>query len=390
MPNCRHLGRRRARLLTASQLIEPRSELSVTGFALAMRVGHKMGLHRTGAEPHIPFFEQEMRLRVWWQLRGRESQARRTALGLPLSYQADFGDVRMPLNVNDADLHPRMEGPPTVEHTGPAEMLYCLMKYEFAHWIRTSPTVSTSVHANPQDLITSTSTDAMRRKRQALAELDPGYRNKYVRKCNKSIPLHHLSATVVDLTVHRMRFWCYHPRHQPEDGKRMSRADQDTVFESSVRMLQLDYEMATVPYSAHLLEHMMARTQVDALVYMMNELRLRVSGDLVRTAWSLVERLYGDYPDLLQDDGKFYTALADLTLEGWEARRRELRACGNEVAVPRFIELLQVARGKAGAGSVDDGQPAAIGGMALEGEPSLGMAHDDPFDWEYWNEFLHL
>ncbi|KAJ9350150.1 transcriptional regulator family: Fungal Specific TF [Paecilomyces variotii] len=325
-------------------LLDYRSDASVTLTGLAIRIGHKMGLHRTGTDSKTPFFEEEMRVRIWWKIRCLDSRSRRLVLGLPPS-RAEFGDIRMPLNINDAELHPCMASRPAVEHTGATEMLYCLMKYEVAHWMRTSPTLA-AYSVNPLDMVKSTSLEAMTTKRKALAEIRQIYENKYIRYCDLTIPLHHLSATVGRLFIYRTVFSCLHPRNQPEGGRLMSQADQDEVFESSVQVLQLGYEVRRTPFSAHLLELQAAKTQVDALVYMVSELRQRVSGDLVRTAWVLVERMYKDYPDLLQDDSKFSTGLADLTLEAWDVRWRELQR-HREVAVPEFIGLLQAARGKA-------------------------------------------
>ncbi|KAJ9299966.1 transcriptional regulator family: Fungal Specific TF [Paecilomyces variotii] len=360
-----------------------RSDASVTLTGLAIRIGHKMGLHRTGTDSKTPFFEEEMRVRIWWKIRCLDSRSRRLVLGLPPS-RAEFGDIRMPLNINDAELHPCMASRPAVEHTGATEMLYCLMKYEVAHWMRTSPTLA-AYSVNPLDMVKSTSLEAMTTKRKALAEIRQIYENKYIRYCDPTIPLHHLSATVGRLFIYRTVFSCLHPRNQTEGGRLMSQADQDEVFESSVQVLQLGYEVRRTPFSAHLLELQAAKTQVDALVYMVSELRQRVSGDLVRTAWVLVERMYKDYPDLLQDDGKFSTGLADLTLEAWDVRWRELQR-HREVAVPEFIGLLQAARGKARA---YDGTLDQIGG-AMPGEGTqIGFLHES-LDWEFWNDFLEI
>jgi Fungal specific transcription factor domain len=365
-----------------SQLLDPRSEISVTVVAIATRIGHKMELQRTGADPHIPFFEQEMRLRVWWQIMRLDSRARRKALGLTSS-MVDYGDVRMPMNVNDAELHPHMANRPAVEHAGATEMLYCLMKYEIEHYVRSWLAIAAT---NPYELVASTSPERMarNRKRKVLTDLEQMYEDKYLCHCDPSIPLHHISATVARLTIHRLRFYYYHPRHQPEDGRQMSQADQDVVFESSIRLLQLDFDGRGTKFSAHLLEHQLACTEVEALVYMVSELRQRVSGDLVRTAWALVERMYDEYPQLLQDDDKFYTALADLTLKAWEARRREVDANGD--AVPEFIKVLQ--RGH--VGEPEDAQTALIEDMIPDGGFQFGLIHDDPLDWVYWNELPQL
>lgn len=350
-----------------------------------MRIGHRMGLHRTGAagaDTRMPFFEEEMRLRVWWQIMSLESSTRRKALGLTPSI-ADYGDVRMPMNVNDADLHPQMAHRPTVQHPGATEMLYCLMKYEVALYVRSWLAVTAVATTN--ELVASTSPDGMASKRKMLTDLEQIYEDKYLCYCDPSIPLHQISAAVARLTIHRSRFRCYHPRHQPDGGQYMSQADQDVVFESSIRLLQLYCEPRVTNFSPHLVPCLLGQAEVEPLVYMVSELRQRVSGDLVHTAWALVERMYEEYPQLVRDDDKFYTALADLTLTAWQARWPEVEAHGG--AVPQLIAVLQAIRGNIGQENAPTG---VIEGMVPDRGFQFGLIYDDPLDWVYWNELPPL
>jgi hypothetical protein len=360
----------------------------VTVFSVAMRIGHKMGLHRSDVEPNISFFEQEMRRRVWWQMRSLDRCARSPVLRINVP-RGDFGNVSIPLNINDADLHPHMAGPPAFKHTGPTEMLYCRMKYEVAHWIRTSSTVADKSY----DIISSTTPEGMEYKRKALAELEQIYEG-YLRYCDPQIPLHHITATMAHLLIHRARFQGYHPRCQPEGGRHMSQADQDSVFESAVRLLELDHEVRVSGFSTQLLDRILKpRMQIDALVYMLSELRRRVQGDdLVDGAWQHLGRMHEDHPELAQPDGKFYTALADLTLEAWEARWRGLRSRDDaDAVVPAFITALQVARRKTDADSVADMLTMAAEGMLVpEGSGQFWLANDEFVDWGSCNELFQF
>ena len=342
-----------------------------------------MGLHRTGADPHMSFFEQEMRLRVWWQVISLDSRARRKMLSLTLSL-ADYGHVRMPLNINDAELHPHMTQRPVVEHPGATEMLYCLMKYEVEHYVRSS--LAAAAVPTTNHVIASTSPEGMAKKKKVLADLDQIYEARYLAYCDPSIPLHHVSATLARLNMHHVRFWCHHPRHQPEGGRNMSQAEQDLVFESSMQLLTLHFDLRGTNFSVYLLDYLLpVRPEAEVLVYMISELRQRVSGDMVQTAWDLVGRMYEEYPQLLQSDDKFNTALADLTLEAWEARRREVQL--GEDAVPVFIRVLQGRRGNVESG---DTSTAIMGSVEPYGDLDFGLGHDDPLDWVCWNDISQL
>lgn len=116
---------------------DPESDLTSTLAGAAVRLGQKMGLHRENTDPKISLFETEMRVRLWWQLCGLHSRSAVSTPGMKLP-PSELGDVRLPLNINDADLHPDMIEPP-VEHNGPTEMLCVLMKFEISNWLRSSP-----------------------------------------------------------------------------------------------------------------------------------------------------------------------------------------------------------------------------------------------------------
>ncbi|KAI5464431.1 fungal-specific transcription factor domain-containing protein [Mariannaea sp. PMI_226] len=367
-------------------LLDGRSDAAVTYIGIAVRLGHKMGLHRTGSEPQMPFFEVEMRIRLWWKIRCLELRARRSALGLPPPSRADFGDIRLPLNVNDAELHPLMAAPPSIEHTGATEMLFCLMKYEPINGIRSSPALA-EYFLNPVEMIRSTSSQGIATKRKALADLRHIYEDKYLCHCDLSIPLHHLAATSGRLSIYRTIFWCLHPRNQPKGGRLMSQAEQDEIFESSVKVSQLGRELRSTQFSACLLETPAAKSQVDALVYMLSELRHRVSGDHVHTAWCVVEAMYEDYPELLHDSGKFYTGLSELVLEAWDARRCELQRHGNET-VPGIIGLLQETRHP--NKNSNGGTNLISGSLGEGGVRPEALPDDDTMNWMYWNEFLEV
>ncbi|KAK1240293.1 hypothetical protein MKX08_007735 [Trichoderma sp. CBMAI-0020] len=369
--------------LTLVLMIDPQSELSITAAALAMRIAHKMGLHHADKDSHMPVFEQEMQVRLWWCIRGFNSRARR-GMGL-LSTVDDLGDVRLPMNVNDADLHPLMEKPPAVQHTAATEMVYCLMKYDLWNYVRKSSRFSGD--PNPREkaaqLAASTSVENMKAKEKMISNVTHMLQERYLAYLDQSIPLHRLSIALAGLTVHNQRFSMFHPRHQPERGRNMSQADQDLVFESSVRLLELNHDVRHTSFSINLVDHMACRTPIDALVYMVSELRQRVNGCLVDTAWMLLEELFDEHLKTPPGEHKFYVALADLILQAWAARRRTLEY--GENIVPKFIERLQAV-----SDAVDDTQEPALDMENLQAGLMGDLMHDESLDWTYWNDLLQL
>ncbi|KAL5085903.1 hypothetical protein Trisim1_009816 [Trichoderma cf. simile WF8] len=368
--------------LTLIIMIDPQSEFSTTAVALAMRTAHKMGLHRAAEDAHMPFFKQEMQVRLWWYIRGLNSRVRR-GMGL-LSTIDDLGDARLPMNVNDADLHPCMEKPPAVQHTAATEMVYCLMKYDLWSFVRRSSNFSGSL--NPREraaqLTTSTSVESVVKKKKVLEEVGRMLQDKYLAHLDPSIPLHQLSAALAGLTIHNQQFSMLHPRNQPQRGKHMSQADQDLVFESSVRLLELNHEVRNTSFSTNLVDHMVCRTQIDALVYMISELQRRANGHLVETAWTLLENVYSHHTMVLPWDQKFSAALTDLTLRAWETRAKGL---GPEAETPKYIQTLQ-----AGSEQLEDLAEQVTRVDVLQTGLMGDWTQDEPLDWTYWNDLLQL
>ncbi|KAK9415030.1 putative Fungal specific transcription factor protein [Seiridium unicorne] len=369
--------------LTLVLMIDPQSEVSTTAVALAMRIAHRMGLHRAGEDTSTSFFEQEMRVRLWWYIRGLDSRVRRT-MGLS-STSDDLGDLRLPMNVNDADLHPCMTSAPAVKHTAATEMVYCLMKYDLWNFVRKSSNFSGSQDPREKvsQLISSTDVASMSRKKEVLGNVSRILREKYLDHLDQSIPLQNLSASLAGITIHHHQFLMFHPRHQTEGEKCMSEDDQNLVFESSVRLVELDQNVRRTNFSTTLVDHMTCRTQVEALAYMVSELRQRVSGHLVTAAWALLEQMHDEQPEVMRGGHRFYAALSDLTLEAWESRSQALGAQAG--AIPDFIKKLQLVRGK-----TDAAGPTSTDSEGLQIDFMGDFTNTQALYWDHWDDLLQL
>ena len=370
---------------------DPESELASTLTGAAIRLGLKMGLHREAGDAAVPcFFAKEMRIRLWWQLRGLDARVRAVSTpGMhPTPYE--FGDVRAPLNLNDADLHPDMtEAPPA--HDAPTEMMAVLMKFEVTNWLRTSPSTARIF----QDIILGAKKDPAEMQREedrAIDELERIYRDKYLARGDPRVPLHALTHAMARLAVARMRFRVHHPRGRAAAANggevRMTRDEADMVFDAAVTTLEMVDVGMRSRFSSHLFTHLTSRFQMDAYIYVINDLRKRCSGERVALAWRLVEDLYGEHPELIEDgENTFFVALGDLTLEAWEARKKGLvgvQGAREADVTPRFIQLLCEKRHGEQDGCV---QAALQNPHSLD---VLGLTEYADLDWEYWNDFLRL
>ncbi|EXJ84092.1 hypothetical protein A1O3_04759 [Capronia epimyces CBS 606.96] len=366
-------------------LADPESELTSTLTGAAIRLGQKMGLHRDESDPKISFFEREMRIRLWWWLCGLDSRNRAvwpSGLKIPLP---ELGEIRLPLNINDADLHPDMVEPP-VEYNRPTEMMCVLMKYEVSNWLRSSPTSAKVFDAMVRGPVRDRLSLELEEK--LINELEDIYQEKYLRHADKRIPLHNLTCAMATLALARMRFKAHHPRGRAAAGDGevyMTGEEGELLFASAVTWLEMMDVAAHSQFASYLVTHMTTRFQMDAYIHIISDLRQRLQGDRVVVAWKLVEDLYNEHPELMHDaENTFIVALGDLTLEAWEMHRKELLRQGspNLAGAPQFIQRLWDQR-QSGAMHM----PTLLDPYALD---ALGKVDDNDFDWDCWNDFLGL
>ncbi|KAJ4033433.1 hypothetical protein NW756_012984 [Fusarium oxysporum] len=357
----------------------PETDLASTMTAVAIRAGQMMGLHKSDTDTKLSFFDKEMRIRLWWQIKGLDSRVRASSTpGIKLA-RSEFGDVRLPFNINDADLHPDMLEPP-VKHTGPTEMVCVLMKFEVTQWLRSSPKA-----AKVFDCIApgfGRPGGSTKAEDEAINELEAIYTEKYLAKLDRAVPFHDLTYAMAKLAIARMRFRLHHPRARAAPGDAdvyMTKEDSDILFNAALSFLELVNVGFESKFSSQMFTHLTSLYQIDAWIYVISELRRRPVGPRINLAWKLVDSLYSDHPELVDSvENSLFTALGNLTLEAWEARRKAL---SDADAVPACVELLWSKR-RVGQGD------AEMAGSALDAwDLNVG---DDLLDWNYWSDFVRF
>ncbi|GMF70128.1 unnamed protein product [Aspergillus oryzae] len=126
------------------QYIDPRSLFCLIG--IAVRIATRLGLHRDGIRFGLSPFETEQRKRLWWQIVAFDKRIAEVTGSAITALSSSPTDCRLPLNVNDADLHIHAKEPPTPS-TGATEMLFCLTRIEL-----TIAAVPNGMRPNPVDL----------------------------------------------------------------------------------------------------------------------------------------------------------------------------------------------------------------------------------------------
>ncbi|KAF7554345.1 hypothetical protein G7Z17_g2987 [Cylindrodendrum hubeiense] len=363
------------------------SELTSSLCGAAVRIAHKMGLQRGSTDPKISVFDREMRIRLWWQLFGIDC---RCLIGSNPGTKppiAMFGEVPLPLNVNDVDLHPDMTEPPT-EHNTPTEMMCILTKSQTFNLVRSSAPAAKAFEGVVR--VSTKSRTSTEMEDDVIDHIESMYQEQRFGRWDTQIPLHNLAYAISNLTIAHMRLKVHHPRGRAAatGGEvYMTQRESDMVFESALTLLEMVDIGFRSNFSSRLFAHMTGQPHmphIDAYIYVLSDLRQRCSGDRVALAWRLVGDLYNDHPELIEDGtNRFFVAFGDLTLEAWQARRKELvtdRGASESDLTPQFIQLLWDKR-------QDKSENSLSISTALDSHDLdvMGFTDDGNLDWEYWN-----
>ena len=371
------------------------TDLSTSLVGSLVRLAQRMGLHLDPPPPDpkrltpLSIFEREIRVRMWWQIRGLE--ARICSATIPdfrlLSPYDSIGNLRLPFNINDSDLHPNMTTVP-VEHNGHTEMSPLLMKFQLIHWFRWDPEAGKLfeciVSKNDADLA------GLCIKDDVIDGLQKIYQSRFLQVIDLSIPTQNIIHLLGKLSISRLRFKVHHPRvrFSTSNGGELyvTQEESEILFKSALTMMEIVPAVMRSGFSPHLVSHFSYWPLVDAMVYVTSELRRRLTGQDVESAWKHMEILYHDYAITLEDYGNpFMVQYGDLVLEAWEARVRQLMLDngGEEVPLPGFIARLKEKRQLFDQDPMQLSQLDAVGGFN-------GLGFFDEVGWEYWNNFLTL
>jgi hypothetical protein len=359
----------------------PESELASTLTGAAIRIGQVMGLHKADSDTKLSFFEKEMRIRIWWQIKGLDLRVRAASTpGIKLA-KSDFGDQRIPFNINDADLHPDMLEP-QVEYSGPTEMVCVLMKFEATQWLSSSSKAAKVFECMAPGF--SKARTSRKVENEVISELEAIFEEKYLSKLDRYVPFHDLTYTMAKLVHARLRFKLNHPRGRTALGEGdvyISKEESDILFNAALSFVELVQVGFKSKFSSQLFTHLSSTYQIDAYIHVISELRRRCSGPGIDQAWKLIDDLYAEHPELIDHvENSLFFALGNLTLEAWEARRKTV---AESEKTPRCIETLWRKRR---AADRDIGMTIQ-GVTGLEGwEFNVG----DEFDWNSWNDFLRF
>ncbi|KAI1074379.1 putative C6 transcription factor [Whalleya microplaca] len=306
---------------------------------IAIRLARKMGLHRDGASLGFSPFETEMRRRLWWHLVHVDYRMA-DLLGTRPSMDLSCGDTKMPLNVDDEDLHPDMVDPP-LERKVITSIAICLTRCEIIESLRKYSTIC------PGDVrweLLSSPNITIAKKDSVISQIEDQLEEKYLRYCDPSNLLHTFVSTMVRSSICKMRLFAHNPRRYANSPVKVPQSERDIVFTNAVKLLE--YAALLHRGDPGLKKYMWLVGTIylwNTILYVLIEVRHRRIGPEISRAWQLIEVILSHHPKVFDETtGAVYKALRMWTLEVWDDHVAATKSEGlPEPATPECINAIR-------------------------------------------------
>ncbi|KAK5956578.1 hypothetical protein OHC33_002064 [Knufia fluminis] len=326
-------------LLCTRHVYDSKTLWTLTG--VGARIAEGMGCHRDGSSLGLGPFETEMRRRIWWQLVFLEF---RTAELTGSGHYGNIGqwDVRLPSNVNDADIWPGMKESPEPQERG-TEMIFCLTRYELGHfWRKRLLTRSpggdfATLWSNFRQVGTS------EEKIKGIEELEQSLEHKYVRYCDPSVPVEFMAILVTRAATNGMRLMAHHPRRYAKDAD-VPESERKILWSTASRLLEIDNLLHASKHMNRFRWHTDSYFQWQGFIYVLTELRRQPLHEQVDHGWRLVGEVYENHPSFVTDIKKpINYAVGNLCLKAWKAREEtwSQRAVSLSLHTPEYVHQLR-------------------------------------------------
>lgn len=299
-------------------------------------------------------------------------------------------DARLPLNINDTDLHIDAKDAP-VPHTGATEMLFCLTRLETSLVVRSdsqrdapirgvdSAGAPTPASAGNAGVVPPIPTIRIANQ-EDISYTHDGFcahiENQYLRHCDEKIPLHFFTLTMTRQVLCKMRVLGFLVRLNqgaislpgdrslpPENQGQhpLNDAERETLFNDAIQMIEYDNVLQAAETLRGYRWYTYMHFPVPAYMFLVSELRRRTLGPIVERAWVAVSENYERRGEMNNLHNPMHAAFGKMFVKAWDAREAGLRRVGKAEKEPGWIERLR-AQGKKKREGDGDGEESLVSG----------------------------
>ncbi|KAI8632125.1 hypothetical protein F5Y19DRAFT_493036 [Xylariaceae sp. FL1651] len=315
------------------QYTDPRSLFCLTG--MGVRLAHRLGLQRDGAEFGISPFEVEERRRLWWNLAGFDRRIGEMC-GSVITAISNGGNCKLPLNINDADLHIHAKDPPP-PHTGATEMIFALTRLEFAKAPGNDKMRAQLSAANPQAVTNL----ADHRLSGYLDQFAHYMEETYLKFCDPKIPIHYMTLLMTRANICKLKVVSGFFRVAITAPSPLPSTESEALVIEAIRMVEYDSMVQAHERLKGFLWYTKMHFPFPAYVCLLSELRHRTTGDLCERAWETIFEHAERRKMTTITHTPLHLAFSALFVKAWDAREAAEAANGRTLAPPRLITLMR-------------------------------------------------
>lgn len=311
--------------------------------AIVVRIAQHMGLHHDPEGHGLSAMEVEQRRRLWWTIVAYDRRVGEMT-GATVTALSVGTDTKLPLNINDADLYAEGKDLPKA-HDGPTEMLFCLSRLEMV------TAVTDQLNRDIIRPLTVTKSGLAEKISIRLAgQNSPTYtidgfcahiEGTYLVHCDTRIPLHFFTQIMARQSLCRTRVLVYLVRLAHSDPSTTDEAEREDIFSQALQMVEYDNVAQSSESIKHFRWYTMHYFPFPAYMFLVNELRYRVSGPMVDRVWQAISNNHELRGMLNNLHSPMHIAFGHLFIKAWRAYETASNAAGVQPAKPRFILILE-------------------------------------------------
>ncbi|KAI0132387.1 fungal-specific transcription factor domain-containing protein [Xylariales sp. AK1849] len=316
-------------LMGIRHYIDPRTLFCLTG--IAVRLAYRVGIHRDGAHFNLSPFEVEERRRLWWTLVAFDRRIGEMT-GSTITAISNGGDCKLPLNINDADLHLHAKDPPP-SYTGATELIFALTRLEFAKAPGSDKMKSVLSDVNPQPVANV----ADHRMSNYIERFENHLEDTYLKHCDPKIPLHYFTLTMTRASICKLKVLSGFFRVALNTPAPLTPAEHEELVIESIKMIGYDSMIQSNDGLKGFHWYTLMHFPFPAYVCLIKDLRTRTSGELCERAWQAIFEHHERRNMIKQMRSPMHMAFAALFVKAWAAREAHEAQQGRTIAPPPVI-----------------------------------------------------
>ncbi|KAK8090564.1 Aurofusarin cluster transcription factor aurR2 [Apiospora phragmitis] len=310
----------------------PGHSFCLTG--IGIRLAWRMGLHRDGQQFNLSPFEVEERRRLWWTLAGFDRRIGEIT-GSTLTAISTGGDCKLPLNINDADLHLHAKDSP-VPHTGATEMIFSLTRLEFSK----APGVDKMkpVISDPAQPVANL---ADHRLSSYLERLSTHMEDTYLKFCDPKVPLHYFTLMMTRVSMCKLKVLAGFFKTAMQTPAPLSPFESEALFIEAIKLLEYDSTIHANDSLKGYFWFSALHFPFPAYICLVKDLRTRTTGELCERAWAAIFENHECRQLLRQMRSPMQLAFSPLFVKAWDAREAAESQLGRTLAPPPLITAMR-------------------------------------------------